>query len=109
MIKNNEECEKVMGEIYDLMQIPKLTKKQGKSLLALSKKVEIYELLLEIEDLRKKLNKVWDVIQELEKKGDSKKDHEMINLIESKKKRNLMCQQFADFHTQLQALQKGGE
>jgi hypothetical protein len=109
VIKDNKEYEKVMTEIYDLMQIPKLTKKQGKTLVALSKKVEIYELLLEIEDLRKKLNKVWDIIQELEKKGDSKKDREMINLIESKKKRYLMCRQFVDLDTQLQKLKKGGE
>jgi len=109
VIKDDAELEDVSLKIYNLMQIPKLTKKQGQALVSLCNEVEIYEAQLEICDFRKKLNEVWSAIEELEKKGDSRTERDIIKLIESRKKRSVMCQQFANLHTTLKALKKGGE
>ena len=109
MIKDDAELEEVSLKIYNLMQISKLTKKQGKTLTSLCDDVEIYEAQLEICKFRETLNDVWNAIEELEKKGNSRTERDIIKLIESRKKRNIMCQQFADLHTKKQKLKKGGE
>jgi hypothetical protein len=109
MIKDEASYQKALSKIYDLMQLESLTDKQGKTLDKLAKDVELYEAELETCDFRKKLNEVWSAIEELEKKGDSRTERDIINLVESRKKRALMCQQFADLHTKKQKLKKEGE
>ena len=107
MLKDEASYQKVLVEIYDLMQLESLTENQIDTLDKLAHDVEIYDTYDELRRLREALKSAEEdikIVEALEGVSPVRKNYLRL---EARKKRTSILRQFATAQWELHQIKKG--